>query len=186
MNYSATNLFHLLENLLEWSRIQQGFVSFDRKVLKLLQIVNESLVTILESSKKKNITITCTIPRNLEIFADSNILKTIIRNLVSNAVKFTHRGGRIVIEGSCMPDDSVKVTISDTGIGISPTLLEDLFKLNIQTNRKGTENEPSTGLGLIICKDFIEKQGGKIFVESEVESGSKFVFTIPSRTYVMT
>ena len=180
MNYSATNLFHLLENLLEWSQIQQGLVSFDRKMVKLLQVVNESLVTILELSQKKNITINCAVPGNVEIFADNNILQTVIRNLVSNAVKFTPRGGMITIEGTRMYDDSVEVTISDTGIGISPSILEDLFRLDVQTNRKGTENEPSTGLGLIICKDFIEMHGGKITVESEVEIGSKFLFTIPA------
>jgi len=94
-------------------------------------------------------------------------------------VKFTSKGGKISITGKALKDGSVEISIGDTGIGMSPTMVENLFRLDVPSNRKGTDGEPSTGLGLIICKDFIEKHGGKIWVESEVGQWSKFNFIIP-------
>jgi PAS domain S-box-containing protein len=179
MRNSATNLFSLLENLLEWSRLQQGLIAFDSKTVQLSQIVDESLATVLESAKNKELDITIEIPDHLLVFVDSYILQSVIRNLVSNAVKFTSKGGKISITGKALKDGSVEISIGDTGIGMSPTMVENLFRLDVPSNRKGTDGEPSTGLGLIICKDFIEKHGGKIWVESEVGQWSKFNFIIP-------
>ena len=107
------------------------------------------------------------------------MLETIIRNLVSNAIKFTKKNGVVTISAKQF-SDKVKVSIADTGIGMDKELINDLFKVDKQTNRKGTDNEPSTGLGLILCYEFIEKHGGNIKVESEVGKGSTFSFTLPA------
>jgi signal transduction histidine kinase len=112
------------------------------------------------------------------VFADRNLIQTVIRNLVSNAVKFTPAGGKIDISAKVNNDESIEVIIADSGIGMSPNMLERLFQLDAQTNRKGTEGEPSTGLGLIICHDFINRHGGKIRVESEEGSGTTFRFSL--------
>jgi PAS domain S-box-containing protein len=179
MKSSAANLFNLLENLLEWSRIQQGLVPVNNKVIQLLPVVNEGIETVKESAKLKNIDIVTDIPDKLEVYADSNILQTVFRNILSNAVKFTPRGGRIGLSSKAFNDRSIEIQINDSGIGMSQTLLNNLFRLDVPTNRKGTDGEPSSGLGLIICKDFIEKLGGNIWVESIEHKGTGFHFTIP-------
>ena len=179
MQNSATNLFRLLENLLEWARIQQGLIPFNPKVVELLPIINESIALVLESAKSKGIEIAYDIPDDLAVFADSNILQTVIRNLVSNAVKFTLKGGKISLSAITTGDKSVEISIKDTGIGMNSAMVDNLFRLDVQTNRKGTEGEHSTGLGLLLCKEFVEKHGGKLWVESEEGKGSTFAFSLP-------
>jgi signal transduction histidine kinase len=178
MRNSATNLNRLLENLLEWSRMEQGLIPFSPKEHKLLPAVSECIAQIQETAKSKKITITAEIPEKITVFADHNILHAVIRNIVSNAVKFTPNGGFINIATT---EDSKNTTISitDTGIGMNQKITKDLFRLDVQTNRKGTNEEPSTGLGLIICKEFMEKHGGTIWVESEENKGSSFYFNFP-------
>ena len=131
-----------------------------------------------ESARKKRIELTFSIPDEMEVFADNHMFDTVIRNLVSNAIKFTPVGGNISLTAGINSDHSIEVKISDSGIGMTPELKNKLFLLNEKTSRKGTEGEPSTGLGLLLCKEFIEKHGGKIWVESEVGKGSMFSFTI--------
>ena len=179
MENSATSLYHLLENLLEWARMQQGLIPFDPKPIELLPEVKESIVMILESAKSKEIEITYDIPNDLAVFADSKMLQFVIRNLVSNAVKFTYKGGKINVSAKVKGDNRVEISIKDSGIGMNNTMVDHLFRLDSQTNRNGTEGEPSTGLGLTLCKEFVEKQGGKIEVESKEGKGSIFYFTIP-------
>jgi len=145
----------------------------------LLPVVDESIAMMLESAKSKGIEIAYVIPDDLVVFADSNILQTVIRNLVSNAVKFTPKGGKISVSAKATGDKGVQISIKDTGIGMSPKMVDNLFRLDVQTNRKGTDGEPSTGLGLMLCKEFVEKHGGKIWVESEEGKGSVFYFIIP-------
>ncbi|NWJ52221.1 MAG: PAS domain S-box protein [Bacteroidetes bacterium] len=180
MRSSATNLFRLLENLLHWSRIRQGSIAYSPEVLQLLPNVNESIEMVLESARNKEIEITYNIPFGLTVFADSNILQTVIRNLVSNAVKFTPKEGTIFISAKNTDDNSVEISIKDSGIGMSKSMIDNLFIINEQTNRKGTDGEPSTGLGLLLCKEFVSKHGGNIWVESEEGKGSTFYFTIPN------
>ena len=175
---SASNFFRLLENLLNWARSQQGLIPFNPRVIRLLPIVDESIAIILEQAKIKKIEIGRSVPDDLTVFADSNMLQTIIRNLVSNALKFTPKGGKVTLSAKLAVDNFVEIAISDTGIGMSQEIVEQLFRLDIQTSRRGTEGEPSTGLGLLLCKEFIEKNGGKIWVESEEGVGSTFYFTI--------
>jgi len=175
---SAANLFRLLGNLLEWSRMQRGLSIFEPSFFLLNSKIPVCLD--LEAAGRKNIHISYTIAEDLIVFADENMLECVIRNLVSNAIKFTPKGGNILISARVVVNDQVEVSVSDSGIGIPCETLENIFNLNGNARRKGTEGECSTGLGLILCKDFIEKHGGKLSVESEVQKGSTFRFTLPA------
>ncbi|MCX6160040.1 MAG: ATP-binding protein [Ignavibacteriae bacterium] len=179
MKKSATNLYSLLENLLEWSLMKRGLTAFEPQLFLLSRKITESMVLVTEAADKKEIAISYDIPEDLTVFADRNMFEGVIRNLSSNAVKFTRKGGAINVSAKSMPDNSVEISFKDTGIGMNKEMIDNLFRLDIDTSRKGTEDESSTGLGLIICKDFIEKHGGKLWVESEEEKGSVFTFTIP-------
>jgi len=179
MSKSATNLYRLLENLLEWSQIQKGAVPFKPEVIQLGLVLGGSIDMLHESAKSKEIEIATEIPDWLEVFADKNMLQTVIRNLVSNAVKFTPKGGKVSIMAKDSSGGNVEIVVSDTGIGMNPEMIDNLFRLDVQTNRKGTEDEPSSGLGLLLCKEFIEKHSGKLWVESEEGKGSTFYFCIP-------
>jgi len=179
MEKSADGLFCLLENLLEWSRLQRGLINLCLDKLGLRQNVAKTVETLVELARKKEIEIENQIPEELVVTVDENMLASIIRNLVSNALKFTYKGGRIDIDAKSLDEDFVQVSISDNGIGMDADILNNIFNKNVQTSRQGTNGEPSSGLGLIICKDFIEKHNGKIWAESEEGKGSTFYFTLP-------
>ena len=179
MRNSAFNLFALLENLLEWSRMRRGLIIFEPKSVLLKPAINKSIETALASANKKGILIEYEIPDDIEANADEYMLGSTIRNLVSNAIKFTPEGGKIIISARLVISNTIEISIRDTGIGMDQKMMANLFRLDENTNRKGTEGEASTGLGLIICKEFIEKHEGKLWVESEVGGGSRFYFTIP-------
>ena len=179
MRDSASNLYRLLENLLQWSQVQRGTIPFNPEFKKLLTVVNESVAIILESANAKHIEIITMIPDGLTVFADINILQTVIRNLVSNAVKFTPKGGKVSLTAKTNDDNSIEISVQDTGIGVSQKQIENLFRIDVQTSRKGTEGEPGTGLGLLLCKEFVEKHAGRIWVESNEGKGSIFNFTLP-------
>jgi len=178
MRNSAQNLYNLLENLLDWSQIQKGEFPFRLEKIQLNDVVRNSIDMLYESAKRKEIELTVDIADGLVAFADVNMLQTVIRNLVSNAVKFTGKGGQVKVTAIQTSDEYVELFIRDTGIGMSQSMLDDLFRVDVKTSRTGTEGEPSTGLGLLLCKEFIEKNGGKIGVESEVGKGSVFYFTL--------
>ncbi len=182
MKTSATNVFYLLENLLNWARSQQGLITFNQERINLLRILDESTTTIENVAKSKEIQIKPTFPDDLELFADRLAVQTVLRNLVSNAVKFTEKGGEVCVNAKIELDKTVVISVKDNGIGMNPETRENLFRIDIQTNRKGTEGEPSSGLGLLLCKELIEKQGGEIWVESEAGKGSEFFFSIPVNT----
>ena len=179
MKNSATNLYCLLENLLQWSQVHQGSIPFSPEIIQLHPMVDECLASALEPAKNKRIEITFDIPENIMVFADNNMLQTIIRNLVSNAIKFTPKGGDVSVSAKTTENNNVEMAVRDTGIGMSREMVENLFRPDVKTNRKGTDDEPSTGLGLLLCKEFIENNGGNIWVESEEGKGSLFYFTIP-------
>lgn len=181
MRNSAANLFRLLENLLQWARMKQGLIPFNPEVIQLRTNINESIEMVSESARIKGIQIVYNIPDELNIFADNNMLQTVIRNLVSNAVKFTHRDGKINLSAKTTDGNSVEISIKDSGIGMSHELVNDLFRLDVKTNRTGTDGELSTGIGLFLCKEFIEKHGGSISIESEEGKGSNFRFTLPAK-----
>jgi len=178
MRNSATHLFRLLENLLEWAQIQQGLIPFCPDVFVLRQMLYESIEIMAETAKDKQIEISIDVNDSIQIVADCNMFQTIIRNLVSNAVKFTQIGGKIHISAKSISESLVEISISDTGIGMNKFIRDHLFCIDINTSRKGTNDETSTGLGLIICNDFIAKHGGELWVESEEGNGSTFKFTI--------
>jgi signal transduction histidine kinase len=178
LSVSANNHFRLLDNLLQWSQIQKGSVPFSPEVIHLNSLVDESITPLIASAKTKGIEITCAISDSLEVIADKNMLQTVIRNLVSNALKFTQPGGKVALMAKTNGDKSVEISVQDTGIGMSQEMVDNLFRLDISTSRRGTNDEPSTGLGLLLCHEFIEKHGGKLLVGSEVGMGSTFSFTL--------
>ena len=179
MRVSANKLFSLLENLLEWSQMQLGMIGFKPRTIALLEVVLGIVALIKDTADRKMITINCDIPEDLTLRADVQMFESVVRNLVFNAVKFTHKEGNITISAKAMPNNSVEISIHDTGIGMKKEMIDNLFRLDANVSRKGTEGEASTGLGLIICNDFIEKHGGKLSVESEIGKGSTFRFTLP-------
>jgi len=181
MRKSAGMLFNLLENLLEWSRMQRGLNSYKPEIFLLREQTEAGIELVRDATQKKNITISQDIPDDMMVYADSQMFESLVRNLVFNAIKFTPRGGQITIKARPVPDNLVEIAVSDTGIGMNQDILSKLFHLNEDTNRKGTEGEPSTGLGLILCKDFIGKLGGKIWAVSEEGKGSTFYFTLPCK-----
>jgi len=183
MRDSASNLYRLLENLLEWARIQQGFMQFKPELIALSGIVNDSAELIQNAAFNKEIEISHEIPEDFMVFADAHMLETIIRNLISNALKYTPKGGNITVSANTAADRSAIITVTDTGIGMCNEIIENLFRVDVNTSRKGTEGEPSTGLGLILCKEFIEKHGGNIDVISSPDKGSSFIISLPPKAF---
>ncbi|MCX6270918.1 MAG: HAMP domain-containing sensor histidine kinase, partial [Bacteroidetes bacterium] len=179
MRNSASSLYTLLENLLEWSRLERNLIPFDPSNVKLMTKISESMLVVLESAQSKEITLHYEVPESFMVYADGNMLCTILRNLVTNAVKFTPRNGHITVSAIALIDNSVRIAVKDSGIGMDNNMIADLYNIEGNTNRKGTEGEPSSGLGLIICREFVEKHSGKIWAESEVGKGSTFFFTLP-------
>ncbi len=179
LSKSATNLYSLLENLLEWSLMQRGMRRFKPESFILLNTITTIIELARDAADKKMIKISYDIPENMIVLADIQMIESLMRNLVFNAIKFTHKNGNITIAAKPILDNFVEVSIKDTGIGMKKNMIDNLFHIDKQTNRKGTEGEPSTGLGLILCKDIIEKHCGKFWIESEEGIGSTFHFTIP-------
>ncbi len=168
----------LLENLLHWARLHTGRVDFSPQTINLLEIVNEILSLVEPQVNDKKQSVDVDIPESTVVFADRNMLGAILRNLIENAVKFTNLNGIITIKAET-DAKRVNISIGDNGIGISANNLEKLFRIDIHHTTTGTAKEKGTGFGLILCKEYIEKHGGVIRVESEEGKGSKFIFAIP-------
>jgi PAS domain S-box-containing protein len=179
INSSAFLTYALLENLLHWARSQTGKLEFNPKKMSLYICVRETIDLLESQALGKQVILTNHIPENIEVIADNNLLKTIVRNLMSNAIKYTSPAGKVEIE-AFKTDGFVQIRISDTGIGIPPGVLVKLFQIESKYSTPGTSQERGTGLGLILCKEFVEKHGGKIWVESEEGKGSRFTFTLPA------
>jgi len=175
---TSERAYSLLENLLLWSRQQMGNIEFEPEVFELAYVVIESIRYLEHSSVFKNITVTSSIKNNIFVKADKNMIETVLRNLLTNAIKFTSDNGIIKIEAFEL-DGCVRINVVDNGNGIQSEDMEKLFRIDQSFSTKGTKGEGGTGLGLIICKDFIEKNDGKIWVESEFGKGSKFSFELP-------
>jgi len=178
INDSARNIHQLIENLLEWSRSQAGNIDFSPKHYNLLPVTNDIENIFNIQVRKKNITVLNYIPDNLNVFADKNLLSTILRNLVSNAIKFTPPGGYITLSAE-KSDGKVDISVSDTGIGMTRDQINNLFHLDTHLTKIGTLNEKGTGLGLILCKEFADIHKGTIKVESEPNKGSIFTLSLP-------
>jgi signal transduction histidine kinase len=183
INQSGTQITQLLENLLEWARSQSGKITFQPKVLQLKKIIEENIQLHEGSISKKNIHLFYDISNEIMVYADDNMLHTIIRNLISNAVKFSYEGGRIRVEVTDFNIDFYSIAIIDEGIGISESDMDKLFQIDVKHSTVGTSKEKGTGLGLIICREFIQQNGGMIIVESKLGVGSKFSITIPKNSH---
>jgi PAS domain S-box-containing protein len=172
--------FELLQTLLTWSRSQRGEIEVNKSKIFFVELVNESLAPLWETAKKKNINLNVLVDNDLIVYTDKFMIETVIRNLVSNSIKFTKEGGTVFIETKCS-DDYVIISVRDTGIGMSKETIDKLFRLDEKITSKGTNNEEGTGLGLILCKEFVEKNGGVISVKSVEKKGSEFTIKLSSR-----
>lgn len=179
VHHSASATFDLLVNLLDWLNAKNKKVPFDAKILNINKVfIEEILVSTNFAAEQKNITIEIAIPENINAYVDVNMLKVIFRNLINNAIKFTTTGGKISICANEL-ENFVEIVIKDSGIGLSQQALEKIFKMEGITSTVGTSNEKGTGLGLLLCQEFVEIEGGKIWVESNLGVGSEFKFTLP-------
>ena len=178
VNQSAARVYNLLEDLLTWTRAQSGNSPFNPEELDLESICSDVINNLELTAKNKNISLEYLPTEKTLIFADKNSINTVIRNLVSNALKYTNKGGLIQIKAEIQKSD-IRISVSDNGIGIDPERARKLFDFASIQSTPGTEKEKGTGLGLLLCKEFIEKHKGKIWLESTLGKGSEFIFTLP-------
>lgn len=179
MNKAAKRLFSFLENLLEWSRSQMGRIEYIPISVDLNDAATRVLSLFTNTAEEKQIETLNEIPAQLYAKADNQLLNTVLRNFVSNAIKFTDAGGKVTLSASEKDENFIEVSVSDTGVGIDEEGLSKIFRIDTKYSTQGTKNEQGTGLGLLLCKELIEKQGGQIEVESELGAGTKFKFTLP-------
>ena len=174
----ARNVHNLLENLLHWSRFQTGRFTLKQEEIKIKPLFNEVINLFGNNAKSKNIKLTGYCNEDDVAFADIGMIQSTLRNLVSNAIKFTNDGGQITL--SARKDDTfLYITVEDNGVGIGKANISKIFRIDLQYTTSGTSNEKGTGLGLLLTKEMVEKNGGEITVESKRGSGSKFTFSIP-------
>jgi len=179
INTSAKNLYELLNNLLQWSRSQSGLIEFKPQKIVLKDTFSNAIGLFKESANAKNIELGFTFPEiELVVYADKNMLDAIMRNLISNAIKFTNTGGKVHLFAE-PKDEFAIIKVTDNGVGFNPEFQKQLFEIDKHTSTYGTNNESGTGLGLILVKEFVTKQGGTIGVESIKGKGSTFYFTLP-------
>jgi PAS domain S-box-containing protein len=175
---ASSNTFQLLDNLLQWAKTQGGSIECNPDLYDLEEIVTSASASLIENSRQKDISIHNDIAKHTMVYADSNMVETAVRNLLSNSIKFTPDGGSIEISAKAI-DGKVEFIIKDSGVGMSPDQIEKLFKLEHTHSLKGTRGEKGSGLGLLICKEFIEKNSGLIKVSSSPGKGSEFLITLP-------
>jgi len=177
---SSDRAMNLLMNLMEWSRSQTGRMVFNPEYFELVNLIHETVHLFTDISDLKLITIRQILPQNAPVFADKAMISTVLRNLISNAIKFTMAGGDIQISIE-EKNKEVLVAVKDNGLGLSKNSIQRLFRIDDTVSTPGTQNEVGTGLGLILCKEFIEKHQGKIWVDSEEGKGSTFYFSLPKK-----
>jgi len=175
---SAKSTFNLLETLLNWTVIQTGNLVFKPEIFSLTKCIESIVEDINPTAFSKNISLLFNPKEEIIVFTDQNMMQTVLRNLIGNAIKYTSRGGTIVVKTENQGNNS-EIFVIDNGVGMDEETRKNLFHLNKQNSKYGTENEKGSGLGLILCKEFVEKQGGKLIVESELGKGSTFMFNIP-------
>ncbi len=177
INTSANYAFDLLSNLIDWASSQTNKIASSQEKTSIKNIFLLANDNIERVAKNKEIKLSY-ISEDIEVTVDKNMVNTILRNLVKNAVKYSYRGGEVKVEGH-EDDDMLFISVSDEGVGIEKDKLEKIFNIEEKTNTPGTENEGGSGLGLLLCKEFVERMGGKIYAQSEPGKGSKFTFTVP-------
>ena len=188
---ASYHTYNLLENLLEWSRIQSGKMPFTPTVFDIREEINSVISVLNNNASQKEINLVNEVEAGIMVLADKNMIHSVIQNLITNSIKFSNNNGRVVVRGrkpqkyekattKSNPDDKywLEISISDNGIGIAEEILPKLFKLNGQYSQPGTANEPGTGLGLVLCHEMVEKNGGRIWAESIAGQGTTFIFTI--------
>jgi PAS domain S-box-containing protein len=171
--------YKLLENLLHWARLQTGNIIFNTDFFNLSEALKPQIYLMQESAKKKNIIVKSSIDRKIFVIADLDMLQTIVRNLISNSIKFTNPGGEISVTAEDL-NDNIKICVEDTGVGMSKENIQKLFRIEKSFSTKGTEKEEGTGLGLLLCKEMVDMHKGEIWAESEPGKGTKMFITIPS------
>ena len=176
---TSKQAFSLMENLLEWSRMQLGKMPYNPEKIQVLQLINESKALYEQSLKNKNLNLKINIGEDYFVTSDIKMTETVLRNLITNAIKFTKPNGTIIVSSE-RDDNWIKIKVADNGVGISEENIQKLFRIDSNYSTKGTAEESGTGLGLILCKELVEKQGGKIYVTSKKDSGSTFSFTLPA------
>jgi len=176
VNEAAQNVFRLLENLLDWARMEQGHMTFDPQPHMLKNTCTHAIQPLINVAEEKGIQITSNL-KDEKGFYDNNMIETVIRNLINNAIKFTDKGN-ISIDCNDLGDQYC-ISVQDTGLGMTGKIVKDIFSIEVNTTTKGTAGEKGTGLGLILCKELVEKNGGVISVISEPGNGSTFSFTLP-------
>jgi len=177
--HSSKRAMDLLTNLMTWSQLESGRMPFNPEYFDITNTINNVTSLLQVNAKQKYIDIENNIPPNILVFADKEMINFVLRNLISNALKFTQPGGKIIIS-STTKNNELKIVIKDNGVGISKERIDKLFTISESNSTLGTQKEKGTGLGLIICKEFITKNNGKIWIESNEGSGSSFCFSIPT------
>jgi len=175
---TSKNAYMLLENLLEWSRSQTGRLDMAPANIEIAELIDDNIDLNYNNTSNKKLELINKVDKDATAFADSNMIHTVIRNLLSNAIKYTEPGGKIEIT-SKISNNFIEVTVSDTGIGIKEENIKKLFRIDENFSTKGTGDETGTGLGLILCKEFVRKNGGEIWVNSTFGKGSDFTFKLP-------
>ncbi len=179
LHFASRQLYNLLENLLTWAKNQQGQFEFHPRAVNFQDILEESFNLIKSRINEKNIAVVRKTIPDLQVYGDFNMLYAVIRNLLSNAVKFTPENGEVTIETIMEGEDHVRIAVSDTGMGIPDEVRENLFRVDGNISRKGTDGEKGSGLGLIICKEFMEKHDRELFIETGENQGTTFYFYLP-------
>jgi signal transduction histidine kinase len=178
LNHASQSTFKLLENLLEWAMLENGSMQFRPEVLRLESIIDTVVTGLHLSALQKNIQLEFRVDPRILVQADLNMIRSLIHNLVSNAVKFSLRGGRVWVDQH-LEKEQVIIAVHDNGMGMNQNQLDRLFQINLNNSTKGTIGEVGTGLGLLLCKQFVEQHNGKIWVESRPNEGSSFYFSLP-------
>lgn len=181
LHQSSTNSYKLLENLLDWSKVQTGMIDYSPKKVLLNTLIKENVELNRNAALHKNIKLSFESSEHIELQGDKNMIDTIVRNLLTNAIKFTHKHGEISVKMHKHPQKAV-ISITDNGIGMPVNIKEKLFKIDAKVTQRGTENESGSGLGLLLCDEFVKNHQGEIWAESEPGIGSTFKFSLPLET----
>jgi signal transduction histidine kinase len=178
VNQSVNRISNLLQNLLVWSRMHNGKIQFSPKSVRVEDMVSGSLMVLSPVAKNKDIKLSWKVDGDINATLDTNMIGSVLQNLVTNAIKFTKKGGEVSVHAFC-ESENLNFEVADTGVGMTDEQIQKLFRLDKTASSRGTDDEVGTGLGLIISKEFVEMHRGKIWVESTLGKGSKFCFAIP-------